>query len=654
MPTIIKMRLAVVATLCILTSLTVSAKNIAPSQFAEEINYQGARISPDGKHIAVRLFKDGKGRILVLTINGFKAVGNIYFQGNQEPGSYYWVNNERLVIKLLESEPWEESPKYYGELFAVNYDGSDPEMIYGYRAGEKETGTRLKRKESVRGWANIIDYLSDDKEHILISSQRWSEDGSAHATVHKLNVYSGKMGKKLLRSPVPAANFVTDEGQVKLVVGLNEKGEREVFTWDAEKEDWNTLPAHSFGDKFYPLTLNASGKKLYVYDNGDKDTAGLYTFDLETAQMSHVYSEENVDISRFEFSADRSHAYAMRVDDGRPAYLMFGKKSEEAKLFKRLLSTFPGNQVAITSSTADDRYWVIFVSSDISIGSYYLFDSQEQQLSQLFANFDHLDTAKMSESLPINFKASDGESIPGYLTYPNGVKKRKKVPLVVLVHGGPHGVRDYWYFNREVQMLAAQGYAVLRVNYRGSGGYGMAFEKSGHEHWGDRIQQDIIEGTQWAIEQGRINKKKVCIMGTSFGGYSALQASILAPDLFKCAVANAGVYDLPMLLEDGANVETFFGEEVIGTFLGDDENVLKAFSPVNHVDKLKAAVFIAHGEKDRVAPIEHAEKLRDALKQHDKEFEWFVKSSEGHGFYSKENRSAFYEAAADFLDEHLD
>src|SRR5262249_28241961 len=151
----------------------------------------------------------------------------------------------------------------------------------------------------------------------------------------------------------------------------------------------------------------------------------------------------------------------------------------------------------------------------------------------------------------------DGVKIHGYFTMPVNVKAG--APLVVLVHGGPHGVRDRWGYNPEVQLLASQGFAVLQVNYRGSGGYGRAYKESGYRHWGDRVMQDIVDATRWMVGKGLADAKRVCIYGASFGGYAALQASILAPDLFRCAVGYAGIYDLTMMDRVGDVPETRLG-----------------------------------------------------------------------------------------------
>ncbi len=332
--------------------------------------------------------------------------------------------------------------------------------------------------------------------------------------------------------------------------------------------------------------------------------------------------------------------------------MIFSNVSEEARTFKALLSSFPGQKLFITSQTLDGQKSIIFTESDTSLGAYYFFDKQKGELSLLHESLPEVNSELLSKSTPIQFKTSDGMNIHGYFNKAVG-KDTKPAPLITLIHGGPHGVRDYWAYDSEVQMLANQGYAVLRLNYRGSGGYGRTFENAGYLHWGDLIQQDIIEGTQWAIANHHIDKNRVCVMGTSFGAYSAMQSAILEPDLFKCVVATAGIYDLELMYKEGDIIDLYWGGRYLKSAIGEDKIQLKKFSPVNNIAKLKAEVLIAHGKEDSRAPFEHAEILMDNLKKANKKYRFLGFERETHGFYAEHNRRTYFEEVASFLREKL-
>ncbi|MDT0582273.1 MULTISPECIES: S9 family peptidase [Alteromonadaceae] len=627
---------------------------ISATDISKYYTYTNADLSPDGSKLAINITQDGLGRLVIMDLSTFKPVGTVSFDGRYEPGNYWWVNNERLVIQVLEREIASEQHVNYGELYSVNYDGSNGLMIFGYRAGGTKTGSRLNRKQSTRGWGELLDVLPDDEKHVLIMSTPMSSDGSKLPTVHKLNVYNGQMSNTIAQSPVPQAEFITDsDGKVKLVVGAGENGYAAVFKRIQETNDWQQLSNEVLGKSFNPIALDSKNTSLYVTDSGGKDKTGLYKFDLETEEVKHLFTDKVVDITSIVFSADGGTPYALRLDDGRPDYVMFGKNTYEVKLYKQFLQTFPGNKVELISRSENGNKWILYVSSDISPGTFYLFDKATNSLQFLFRNLDSIPIELMSESKPVTFAASDDVLIHGFLTLPVSVPKDKDAPLVVLVHGGPHGVRDYWTFDRDVQYLASQGYAVLRVNYRGSGGYGSDYRYSGYQEWGNRIQLDIIEGAQWAMNQDRVSNDRVCIMGASFGGYSAVMAATMAPELFDCVVANAGVYDLTLMFEEGDIPDMLYGKTRLLEYLGDDPDILKTFSPINYISRIAAPILIGHGKKDRRTPFIHAELLRDKLIEQGKPFEWFVKGTESHGFYDEENRAEWYETVAAFLKENL-
>ena len=578
-------------------------------------------------------------------------VGGARIGSKGEVGEHYWVNNERIVMEVWQRQPWKDEPEFYGELAGVNFDGSRFFMLYGYRAGQQSLGSNIGKREGVMGWAQLINTLPDDENHVLISSTKMSRSGGRHPRIHKMNVYSGKLSRPIVSSPVPYASFVTDQqGSVKFVSGIDSDFERRVYTRD--EDEWNEITGQ-YGDSFRPLALDNSGQKLFFLDALSGDKKGLHSLDLTTGKRSEVYTDERVDITGISFNAARDAVYALRVDDGYPAYVMFNEVGDEAKSFKSLLATFPWYTVDITSTSRDKNRMIIYVSNDIDAGTYYLYTRDANSLLQLFTNYEDLDIDQMAQTTPFNFKSFDGTDIQGYVTYPNQLPENGKVPLVTLVHGGPRA-RDYWLFDPEVQMLAAQGYAVARINYRGSEGYGEDFVHAGDLHWGDSIQKDMVAGTEYLVAQGKVDAEKMCIMGASFGGYSALMAPINAPDLFQCAVAHVGVFDLSLMKDNGDVPELLWGSEYLDETIGSNEQQLAQFSPVNHVDKLTIPVFIAHGKRDKRVPFEHAERLRDALDKQNKDYEWFVKDSESHGFFNEENRAEYFVKVSEFLAEHLD
>ncbi|NQZ83351.1 MAG: S9 family peptidase [Colwellia sp.] len=618
--------------------------------------YQNVKISPDGKHLAIAMLTDGKRSMVFLDRESMAYVGGFRFPGKNEVGQYYWANNDRVVIKVNQREPWRKEPLYYGELYAVNVNGTRGEMIYGYRSIDKRSassgGSKFKKKKRIEGWADIIDMLPEDEKNILISSTPWDSQGDRHAAVYKLNIYTGKINKKrIMGSPIPYADFLTNnKGEVKAVVGTNKSNIGEVFLRNGNQ--WQRVPASKIGSEFRPLTINTEGTHLYALDNSVGDYSSLIKLSLKDGSIKPVFSDENIDITNVEYSTDGNSIYALRLDNGYPEYLIMNNVHKEAQIFKSLVTTFPNQTVNITSHSDDGRYFIVMVRSDVQAGKFYMYDTIDNQLVSLFSYFPKIQESDLAVKEPFSFSASDGTLIRGYFTHAKSNKGDEISPLVILVHGGPHS-RDYWSFNSEVQFLALNGYSVLQVNYRGSSGYGSKFESAGYLNWGTKIQKDINEAYHWAIDSGKAEVGKSCIMGASFGAYSAITSIINYPDTYQCAVANAGVYDLEFMYEKGDVPKLAFGESYLEKTIGKDKKTLKTMSPIYHTDKIKVPILLAHGEQDRRAPIEHFERLKSALDESKKRYEWFTVADESHGFFVPENQKKYMNHVVKFLDRHL-
>lgn len=647
-------RIFIIGSLLIITSIFGAYVHALPTpeQFAKKSEFSYAKISPDGKHLGIVLMKDDKRRLAVVKTDTLEPVGGADFGGKQQVGAFWWVNNERIVMEIWQHEPWAEDPRFYGELFAINLDGRRGEMIFGYRGGEDQVGSKLKRKEAVFGSADLVNLLPDDEDHILITVKPWTNAGLSQKTLHKLNVYNGDLSATLAGTPLETSYVVTTpKGEPIVAVGTNEAFIKTVYRYDDGK--YVDISEQGFGGAFNVSGLDKKGENLLYVDNSETDTTALYRMNLVTGKREQIYNHPTVDISGLALDSGGSVPLAIALDDGYPSYILLDSESEERAIYEHLFGVFKGYSISITSSDEANENFVVHASNDIVPGHFYLFNAKTKKLRLLFANKKDIPSNQLSQSFPFSFEASDGLTIPGYITFPAHIPETQNVPMVVLVHGGPEA-RDYWRYNPQVQKLAAQGYAVLRVNFRGSTGYGTKFQRAIRKNWGTRAQQDIIEATQFVINSGGIQKDKVCIMGGSFGGYSAVMSATIAPELFKCVVANAGVYDLEQLKEEGNIAEyLLYGPAFLTKQLADDPQVLKAQSPVNHVAKLNAPLLLAHGGEDYQVPIAHAQTLKAELERYGKDYEWFVIERAGHGFYEEASRIEYYKAVAAFLKKHL-
>ncbi|WP_345887663.1 S9 family peptidase [Shewanella algae] len=645
-------------TLLLAPTLALAQSNQTPTPaeiFSQGAQYTNVKISPSGDYLSVIMNHEGKDKLLILNTEDLSAKHIVYFPGNAQVGSYSWVNDERVVVAKEYLKGWDDRPLYYGELMAVNADGSKAAYLFGYNSGQQQTGSHLKKNTAIQATAYVLDPLPDDDRYMLVNAIPWnggrSLDYEQLQDVYQVDVYRGTR-KKITRSPIGMASFMTDDdGEVRFVAGQDRSNNTRIFY--RNDGEWIDTDKLNIGLKdFTPISFTEDPNSVYASASLAGEPKAVYRVNLKTGEKQQIVSDARVEPDNFWINGQNKQLYAVEFANGYPTYAFVDSEDQHAVYLKQLLASLPGHQVRIVSETRNADKMVILAFNDRNPGDYYLFDTKAVKLRHLLRTMGSIDPAKMAEVKPMDIKVRDGMTIQAYLTLPPG-KDPKQLPLVVNPHGGPHYVRDSWGFDPQNQMLANQGIAVLQVNFRGSGGYGEAFQQAGYRKWGSEIQYDIIDATRHLIEQGIVDKKRICIVGGSFGGYSALQSSVMEPDLFKCAIGFAGVYDLEMMFKEGDVQERASGTSYLRTVLGQDQAVLRAMSPTRNVDKLKANLLLVHGGNDERAPIEQFEALEDALKKRNYPYQKIIMDDEGHGFYDESHRAIYYQKMLNFLKQNL-
>ncbi|MGH8444381.1 MAG: alpha/beta hydrolase family protein, partial [Solimonas sp.] len=363
--------------------------------------------------------------------------------------------------------------------------------------------------------------------------------------------------------------------------------------------------------------------------------------DPVSAVFGYTLSHDNTTPIRAFFQPGKVESIALSPDD------------PDSRTLSAMTRNFPGQVVDIVSWTRDGSKAVVFVYSDRNPGAFYLLDRQTKKAEFLLSKRPWVDSEKVPEQQPISFRSADGMTIYGYLTLPLGAKP-EKLPMVVISHGGPFGYQDDWAYSYEVDLFASRGYAVLQVNYRGSGGYGSAYQLAGKERWGTAMMDDIAAGTRYVIEKGIADPKRVCAYGASFGGYASMMSAVRYPDLYRCAVGYAGIYDLVQLRKEDKSTSGKMGRRYFDFYIGEDDEKLKSQSVTTYLDRLRASVMLAHGEQDHVAEFDQYKTLRDALKARKYPFESLTYAGEAHGFYSEKHNEEFYTKVLDFMARSFD
>ncbi len=640
----------------VFNSNTVAAEMLSIETYTkpDAVEAGSFQFSPTGAYFAIIVPRDDRSSLIVFDRQANKPVANITLEKGQYIGQYHWVNEKRIVLSINERDGGLSTPTPTGELFGVDADGGNKHYLFGYR-GAMDVGTNIKRAVATRASAYVLEPLADANNTVLVAIHSWETTGeTTYADMARLNVYSGALIKNGGRIPLRYFNnvLVDQTKKVRLVSGVTTDRYSQLLYRNPETSEWvNINDEHKTNRAIEPLAYTKNGLEFYarVAEPGKLDY--LIQFNPVTLAEKKIYSPVSASIGGLFRTADRKTAYAIESYDGRGGYVFLDKALPEAMLIKTLMSQFPGDLVIANSFSMDGRFASVFVTSDVNPGEYYIYDRDANKLSLSIGVRSAIkpDNAALVE--PIEFKARDGLTIHGWLTRPNGVTS--KMPLVVLPHGGPYGEVDRWTFNPETQLLASRGYAVLQINYRGSGGYGADFMNAGMREWGGKMQSDLTDGTRWLISQNQVDPDRVCIYGISYGGYAALMGVATEPDLFKCAIGYAGVYELAAMSGQGSIDNTAYGKQYLEDIFENNDAWLQARSPTRLASRIKAPVLLIHGGEDKRVPAAHAKAMQKALTAAGNPPKWVFESTEGHGFFDPKKRLNAYQNIIDFLDKNI-
>jgi dipeptidyl aminopeptidase/acylaminoacyl peptidase len=626
-----------------------AAAPIPIADFAKPPSVESMKLSPDGRYLALVVPQgDYETSLVVLDAITLKAVGGLRSAQYTFVGDLWWVSDERLVIAVAEKFGGLDEPYLTGHLVAVDADGKRVERIYG-AMGEMQAGTRLKTRADDTGFATMVDPLPDDPRSAIIAV--WPRaQAMPYTELFKIDVIGGSR-RKLAKAPVAGADFLVDaEGQPRLAWGTTAEGWHQLYR-RIDGDEWVLVnDEQTSGVEIEPLAL-AADDQAYVQVREAKGPGRVALWHPVNGEIKLLHQPKVAEPRGVLRTADGKRIFAVVTAEDRSDVVLLDDKGLEGRSLAMLRKSFAGQLVLPLSWSRDGSQVLVHVSSDRNSGEYFVFDTQAKKARFLLARDEWAAPDDMQARTPITLKARDGLELHGYLTAP--AKRGDALPpLVLLPHGGPHGVRDDGSWDLWSQLLASRGYAVLQVNFRGSGGYGQSFETAGYRQWGGAMINDLIDATRWAIDSGHADGQRACVLGASFGGYAALMSAVREPELFRCAISYVGLSDLALMYQRGDIKDTRYGKNYLKDVIGEDAAQLGEYSPVNHADQIEAAVMLIHGGEDVRVPIDHAERMRAAMKKAGKPVEWLVKDNEAHGFYRQAHRVELYEGVLAFLDKH--
>lgn len=639
-----------------------SAAPPAESFFANPV--LGAPVlSPNARYVALRIGEPGKRYRLGVVDVATNTMSNLSL-GNVDVAQFQWVNNHRIVFNTTDLHSAAGDIEYNPGMYAIDRDGANFVQLVD-RAGEGgrvQTGSMIKSSRLLPWNTFLLPQVGrQDSDAIYVASRHYDHNGEmTGAKLLHLNTRTQRAISLL--GPPNSHQFMLDhDGEPRLALTL-ERDQQAIHHRDHASGQWRQLASFSAykgqAGSFAPLAFGPDGT-LFVEATGGKDKASVHTYDLATGKVN---PEPIVETEGYDFTGglviSGGKLLGMEVITDAAGMVWIDPKM---KAIQKEIDSRLGATTNLVSLAARPELPVVLVTaySDVQPDAYLLYNTETKAFTRLGSAYPDIKPEQMGRQEPVRYKARDGLEIPALLTLPPG-GKRGKLPLLVMVHGGPYMRAAIWGWDPQTQFLATRGYAVLEPDFRGSTGYGNAHFRAGWKQWGLGMQNDIADGVKWAVAQGIADPGRVCIAGASYGGYAALMGLVNDPGMYKCAISWAAVTDIGLLFTGdwgymadlSARYRTYGMPEVVGDPVADAVQ-FKATSPLQQAARISHPLLLAHGKADRRVPFYHGEKFRDAVKKTNPNVEWIKYEAEGHGWRLPENRVDFWTRVEKFLGRHI-
>lgn len=496
---------------------------------------------------------------------------------------------------------------------------------------------------------DVVDVLRNDPDHILMLMPGIERGFPREPVVYKVNIKTQKAS--LFH---PGQNNVYDWGtDQQHNVRITSSMKDDLFSTnvrDTDSGSWRNLwPYKIFSeDRVEPLGFDQDPNILYVRAYYQKRLA-VFRINLKDPDLKRelVVADPDYDVlGGLVYSPVTRKAIGVSaLEDGGTHFF----DTELQALQQKINKAIPGNRNYIYSITDDLQKFLVFSTSSTDSGTYYLGQMNPIKLDAVAYRYNKLTPEFMSKSERIEYKARDGLTIEAFLTVPKNAGN-KKLPTLMFPHGGPIA-RDNDDFDYWTQFFVSKGYAVLQMNFRGSNGQGIELRNAGLKNWGKEMQDDIEDGARHLIAKGIADPQAIGIVGASYGGYASLMGVVKTPDFYRCAISVNGVSNVYDLVK--SNRAFWRSYNIIDEQIGNDNATLKAISPVNFADKIKAQVLLVHGTDDRQVEIKHSYEMRDALQKAKKDVTFLELPSEDHYLSNEKNRVDTFRAMDAFLDKCL-
>jgi len=598
-----------------------------------------AQINPSGDRILIKL-KHKNNYLLMLYAVKTKQKSILFYEPKKTEHENETADN---IIKAT----WLSD----NEILALLRldDGSYKDYLITLKQGEGNK--ELSSFENLAFGGHLIRHSRFHKRKLIVAKR--NKHGGKD--LYYVDIDTKVTTKRLNDNLREATNWLLDaKDNIKVAWGYVD-GEFTVWYRAANDESWDIIRTSTDREETFKPVLALDDKQSFlVLHNHDRDEIVLQEFNPVSKKFGKIiFEKKGTDIQGISLNAGYTGLTSAKYFENGVLRNHYFNENAELKN-NSLKDIFPEQQAIVVSENSSKDQQIIFTFNHENKGKYFHLDTNDNEHMLLGSNNPNFG-ASNSGSRIVHHKipTSDGFQIESYLTLPNNVENP---PLIVMPHGGPIGVQDTIYFDPHSQLLASRGYATLKVNYRGSSGYGKKFMFAGQKQWGLNIENDIKNSLDNIIKLDIIDQSRICIFGSSYGGYSALMSVIKYPNQFKCAISFAGVTDIPLMFAEDTRMKIDSYKQIMKDIVGDpikDKDYQRNNSPVYRYKELLTPLLLVHGTDDSVVSSEHTERLSLLLSKKKIDHEFMLLDGVGHGFYSGYSATLFYNKVFEFLDNNL-
>ncbi len=597
----------------------------AASLFGARETIEQIAISPDGRRIVYLSPVDGRGTMIV--VQALDGDPHVITRSSGAPERVRWcrfVTNDRLVCRIHLMTRLDALLVPVQRLFAIDSDGGNIREL-----GQRDTGAEARFRQFD---GSVIDWLPGQDAQILMEREYIPEAGRSAETrmgrrsdglgVDRVNIRTLRADR--VESPDERASGFMSDGRGNVRIKSVRRVERatgqmrarvDYFYRTAGSDSWRPFSTvDDSGDTFTPIAIDPDLDVAYALRKLDGRYA-LYRVRLDGTLASElVYAHPRVDVDDVVRVSHGTRIVGVTFAEDRRRVVYFDPQYE--RLHAELSRAIPQLPlIDIVSSSADDQRLLIHAGSDNDPGRYFVYDKGTRQLVEIVLARPQLENVRLANVRSVSYPAADGTMIPAYLTLPPG-REPRGLPAVVLPHGGP-SARDEWGFDWLAQFLAHQGSAVPQPNYGGWAGFGDAWlQQNGFRSWLTSTG-DVAAGGRWLGAEGIAGPARLGLVGWSYGGYAALQAGAIEPDLFRAIVAIAPVVDLQQLRDHSRG---YSDANLVERFIGTGPHIEQG-SPLRNVRRITAPVLLFHGDRDLNVRVVHARRMHSALRDAGKQSE---------------------------------